>query len=284
MKLKNIKKVLVLAILAAVFPFLAKSQALKVPAASPTQTLKQAFGLGEITVEYSRPSAKGRIVYGDVVPFGKVWRTGANSSTKITFTDDVKIDGKDLKAGTYAIYTIPNKEIWDIMFYKDLTLGGNVADYKAENEVLRIQAKPILLGNKVETFTMNIANITAKTASLELDWENTKISIPVSVEIESRIMKAIETNVIKDSRPYYQAASYYYENNKDLKLAFEWVNKALETYPKAYWIMLLKAKIQLKLNDKKGAIASANQVILLATEDKDDNYIKQGEKIINEAK
>jgi hypothetical protein len=260
------------------------AQQLKVPAASPTQTVKQAFGISEITIEYSRPGVKGRVVFGEVVPFGKIWRTGANSTTKITFGDDVKIEGVDVKAGTYGFYTIPNADSWEIMLYKDLTLGGNVANYKTENEVLKVKVKPSTLANKVETFTMGLADITSTTANIELTWENTRVAISVITEIDSKIMKTIESTIVQDTRPFYQAASYYYENNKDLKQALEWTEKAIVANPKAYWVVLLKAKIQLKLNDKKGAIATANQVIVIATADKDDSFVKQAEKLIASAK
>jgi hypothetical protein len=260
------------------------AQQLKVPAASPTQTVKQAFGISEITIEYSRPGVKGRVVFGEVVPFGKIWRTGANSTTKITFGDDVKIEGVDVKAGTYGFYTIPNADSWEIMLYKDLTLGGNVANYKTENEVIRVKVKPTTLANKVETFTMGLADITSTTANIELTWENTRVAISVVTEIDSKIMKTIESTIVQDTRPFYQAANYYYENNKDLKQALEWTEKAIVANPKAYWVVLLKAKIQLKLNDKKGAIATANQVIIMATADKDDSFIKQAEKLIASAK
>ena len=260
------------------------AQQLKVPAASPTQTVKQAFGISEITIEYSRPGVKGRVVFGEVVPFGKIWRTGANSTTKITFGDDVKIEGVDVKAGTDGFYTIPNADSWEIMLYKDLTLGGNVANYKTENEVIRVKVKPTTLANKVETFTMGLADITSTTANIELTWENTRVAISVVTEIDSKIMKTIESTIVQDTRPFYQAANYYYENNKDLKQALEWTEKAIVANPKAYWVVLLKAKIQLKLNDKKGAIATANQVIIMATADKDDSFIKQAEKLIASAK
>jgi hypothetical protein len=260
------------------------AQQLKVPAASPSQTVKQAFGISEITIEYSRPSVKGRVIFGDVVPFGKIWRTGANSTTKITFGDDVKIEGVDVKAGTYGFYTIPNADSWEIMLYKDLTLGGNVANYKIENEVIRVKAKPITLANKVETFTMGLADITSTTTNIELTWENTRVTVSVVTEIDSKIMKTIESTIVQDTRPFYQAASYYYENNKDLKQALEWTEKAINANPKAYWVVLLKAKIQLKLNDKKGAITTANLVIYMATIEKDDSFIKQAEKLIVSAK
>ena len=135
------------------------AQQLKVPAPSPLQTIKQAFALSDISIEYSRPSVKGRVIFGDVVPFGKIWRTGANASTQITFGEDVRIEGTSIAAGTYALYTIPNKDAWEIMLYKDLKLSGNVADYKKENEVLRFSAKSTYQANKTETFTITVADI-----------------------------------------------------------------------------------------------------------------------------
>jgi len=260
------------------------SAQLKTPAPSPLQTVKQAFALSDITIEYSRPSAKGRVVYGDVVPLGKVWRTGANSATKITFGEDVKVEGTDLKAGTYALYSVPNKDNWDLMFYKDLTLGGDVANYKKENEVLKITVKSSALTEKVETFAINVADITANTASIELVWEKTRVAFKVTTEIDSKIMKTIENTIIKDNRPYFQAANYYYENDKDLKLATEWVDKAITNNPKAYWVVLLKAKIQYKAKDLKGAAATAEQAKALAAADQDDTYVKHAEKIIADCK
>jgi len=276
-KLKSI--VVILSFLA-----LTANAQLKTPAPSPLQTLKQNFALSEIGIEYSRPSAKGRIVFGDVVPFGKIWRTGANSSTKITFGEDVKVEGQNVLAGTYALYSVPNKDNWELMLYKDLTLGGNTGDYKKENELIRFNVKPSTLTEKVETFEINVTNITSNIANVELRWENTRIAFSVVADIDSKIMKNIEKNVINDPKPYYQAASYYYENNKDLKLALEWADKAVAQNPKAYWVLLLKAKIQAKSNDKKGAATTAAQVVTLAKEDQDDAYVKLAEQIIAESK
>lgn len=257
---------------------------LKVPAPSPLQTVKQAFALSDITIEYSRPSAKGRVIYGDLVPFGSIWRTGANASTKITFGEDVKVQGNAIAAGTYAMYTIPNKDTWEILFYKDLKLGGDVANYKPENELLRFTVPASKLNDKVETFSIGFAAITPSTCSIELTWENTRVAIAVLADIDSKIMKNIETNVINDNRPYYQAANYYYETNRDLIMAATWADKAIAANPKAYWIVLLKAKIQTKQKDSKGAIATAEQVIALAKDDKNDDYVKQAEKLIAENK
>lgn len=257
---------------------------LKVPAPSPSGTVKQAVGLSDITIDYSRPSAKGRVIFGNVVPFGKVWRTGANAATKITFGEDVKVEGNAVPAGTYALYTTPNKDSWEVMLYKDLTLGGNVADYKKENELVRFTVKTKPLNDKVETFTIDVADITSNSANIELNWEKTRVSFAVVSDIDAKIMKSIETNVVNDNRPYFQAASYYYDNNKDLAKAAEWVDKAIAANPKAFWIVLLKAKIQAKQNDKKGTVASAEKVITLATEAKNDDYVAMAKKLIAENK
>ena len=258
---------------------------LKVPAPSPLQTVKQAFALSDITVEYSRPSARGRVVFGDVVPFGKVWRTGANNATKITFGEDVKVEGMDVKAGTYAIYTIPNKDSWEIMLYKDLTLGGNVEEYKKENELIRFVVKPVTMsGDKVETFSIDFSEMNANNTKIELVWEKIRVPFKVVADIDSKIMKTIDNTIVKDTRPYFQAASYYYDNDKDLKQAAEWADKAIANNPKGYWIYMLKAKIQAKQKDSKGAIATAEQVIKIATEEKDDAYVSQAKKLIAEQK
>ena len=259
-------------------------QALKVPAPSPVQTIKQAFALSDISLEYSRPSVKGRVIFGDLVPFGKIWRTGANGATKITFGEDVKIDGVALTAGTYAIYSIPNKDSWELMFYKDLSLGGNVAEYKKENEVAKLVLKTKTIADKIECFTMDISDITSSSAMINLTWEKTRVGFTVVADIDTRIMKAIDANVVQDNRPYFQAASYYYESNKDLIKAAEWADKAFAANPNAYWILMLKAKIQAKQKDKKAAIVTAEQVITIATEGKKDEYVKQAKDLIAEMK
>ncbi len=272
------------AIVFSVSTLVVQAQTLKTPAPSTSQTVKQAFGLGDITLDYSRPSAKGRVIFGDVVPFGKMWRTGANAATKITFSDDVTVEGKAVKAGTYAIYTIPNKDSWEVILYSDLTMGGNTSNYKAENEVIRVVVKPTALTKSVETFTINLSDVTATSTTLEFIWEKTSVPVKITTEIDAKVMKSIETTMAVDARPYFQAATYYYENNKDLNQALIWVNKAVEQNPKAFWVTMLKARIELKLNDKKAAIATAEKTVALATEAKNDDYIKMANDLIAEAK
>ncbi len=282
MKLHSLKATLVLML--ALFSMVSFGQALKVPAPSPQQTIKQAFALSEISITYCRPSAKGRVVFGDVVQYGQIWRTGANGATTITFGEDVTVEGKAIKAGTYAIYSIPNKESWDIMLYSDLELGGNVGEYNKEKEVARFAVKARPLAESVETFTINVADQSSNTANIEMSWEKTRVSFRVEADIDSKIMKNIESAVIKDNKPYYQAASYYYENNKDLNLALEWINKAVANNPNAYWVHMLKAKIQFKAKDTKGAKETALKVVELAKADGDDAYVRMAEKLIAEIK
>lgn len=264
--------------------FTVSAQGLKVPAPSPSQTIKQSFGLGDISVDYSRPAVKGRVIFGDLVPYGKIWRTGANASTKLTFSDDITFGDVPVKAGTYALYTIPGKTSWTVMLYSDLTLGGNTADYNKEKEVARISVPAKFTEAKTESFTINIAKVKPTTATIELLWENTRVPIKIATEIDGKVMKNIDAALANDTRPYFQAASYYFDNDKDLSKAKMWVEKAAEQNPKAFWVRLLKAKIELKMGDKKAAIATANEVITLATEAKNDDYVKMAKELIAKAK
>ncbi len=257
---------------------------LKIPAASPAQTTKQSFALGDITLEYSRPAIKGRTVFGDLVPYDKIWRTGANSTSKITFSIDVKLEGKDVKAGTYGLFTIPGKNSWEVMLSKDLNLGANVGNYKLENEVVRVQVKPTKLAKKVENFTLNIADILSSSATLEIMWDKTRVPVAITADIDQTITKNIDASMASEKPAYFEAASYYYETNRDLKQALGWATKATELNPKAFWIMLLKARIELKLKENATAIASAEKTVALATEAKNADYVKMATDLIASAK
>lgn len=266
------------------FTSLVATAQLKTPAPSPLQTLKQDFALSSVTLDYSRPSAKDRTIFGGLVPYNKVWRTGANAATQITFGEDVTFGGKAVKAGKYALYTIPKEGKWDVMLYSDLTLGGNVSKYDESKEVVRVAAKNSQMTGKIETLTMQFQNVTDNTMDLELRWENTRVLVPIKADIDEKIMKSIENSVLKDNRPYFQAANYYYNNDKDMGQALEWTNKALDQNPNAFWIQALKARIQLKQNDKKGAATTAQKVINLASEAQNDDYVKIGKDLLKKAK
>lgn len=257
---------------------------LKIPSASPRQTTKQGFALGDITLEYSRPAVKGRTVFGDLVPYDKIWRTGANATSKITFSSDVKLEGKEVKAGTYGLFTIPGKTSWDVMLSKDLNLGANVGDYNKENEVVRVQVKPSTLTNRVETFTINLADIMPNSAVLEIMWDKTRVPVAITADIDQTILKNIEASMASDKPAYFEAASYYYDNNRDLKQALGWATKATEQNPKAFWVMMLKARIELKMKEKASAIASAEKTVTLATEAKNADYVKMANDLIASAR
>ena len=283
--MKNLHVLPVVATVLLAFFSVTMAQAqLKVPAASPAQTTKQSFALGDITLEYSRPAMKGRTIFGDLVPYDKIWRTGANATSKITFSADVKVEGKEVKAGTYGLFTIPGKSSWEVMLSKDLNLGANVGAYNKENEVVRVQVKPTSLPNNVENFTINIADITPNSAVLEIMWGKTRVPVAITADIDQTIVKNIEASLASDKPAYFEAASYYYDTNRDLKQALGWATKATEQNPKAFWVMLLKARIELKLQEKANAIASAEKTVALATEAKNADYVKMANDLIASAK
>ncbi|MDI9869073.1 DUF2911 domain-containing protein [Flectobacillus roseus] len=272
------KKIL-LTFVAAAAIMTAQAQGIKTPAPSPTQTIKQDFALSSIEVNYSRPNMKGRTVFGDLAPYGKLWRTGANAATKVTFGEDVTVGGVAVKAGTYVLYTVPNKDEWEVIFNKGLGNWG-IDGYKKEEDVARFKVKPVALPSSVETFTIQLGNVTPATADIQVSWEKTQINIPVVADIDAKISKSIETAMNVDNRPYFQAASYYFEAGKDLKQALAWTNKAIENSPKAFWMVHLKAKILAKMGDKAAAVTAANQSIALAKEAKNDDYVALNEKLI----
>ena len=255
------------------------AQAIKTPAPSTTQTIKQDFALSSIEIVYSRPNMKGRVVFGDLAPMGKLWRTGANAATKVTFGEDVKVGGVSVKAGSYVLYTIPNKDEWEVILNKGLNNWG-VDGYKAEEDVAKFKVKPMTLPMNVETFTMQIANVMPASADIQIMWEKTAVAILVTADIDSKISKSIENAMNVDNRPYFQAASYYFETGKDLTKALTWADKAIESNSKAFWIMHLKAKIQAKLGDKAAATATALKSIQSAKEAKNDDYVALNEKLI----
>ena len=270
------KTVLFLSLLISISAF---SQGIKTPAPSPTQTMKQDFALSSIEITYSRPMVKGRTIFGDVVPFGKIWRTGANGATKVTFGEDVKVGGMAVKAGSYALYSVPDKSEWEIIINKGANNGG-LNGYKAEDDVARFKVKSMTLPMSIESFTVIISDVSASTANIQIMWANTAVTIPVEADIDSKIMKQIDGAMNVDNRPYFAAASYYFDAGKDMNKALDWVNKAIEAQPKAYWIVHLKAKIQAKMGDKVNAKVTALKGIELAKEGKNDDYVALNEKLI----
>lgn len=269
--------------LIALLAFQSVAQTVSIPAASPTQKISQDFGTSKITIEYSRPGVKGRTIFGDLVPNDSVWRTGANASTKIMFGDDVQVEGQNVPAGKYALYTIPGKNQWTIIISKDTTLWGAYG-YKKENDLVRVNVKPVSIPMSIETMTFQVANIKPTSCDIQLLWDKTLVSFHVTEEIDKKIMAQIDEAMKGDKPPYSQAANYYYENGKDLNKAYEWVNKALAARPESYTTMTTKAKIELKMGKNADAVATATKAMELAKKDNEDAFVKQNEQIIADAK
>ncbi|SDH59184.1 DUF2911 domain-containing protein [Chitinophaga filiformis] len=251
----------------------------KTPAPSPGQTIHQEFALSFVEVNYSRPAMKGRTIMGDLVPYGKVWRTGANGATTITFGDDITFGGTAVKAGKYGLLTIPGQSEWTVILTKSLDVTSPAA-YKPENDVVRVKVPSNELPFAVENFMITFDDISSNEANMLLIWDKTIISVPLKADVDSKVMAQLDAAMKGDKKPYFQAASYYYETNRDLKQALTWVEEAIKENPTAFWIATLKARIQAKAGDKKGAKASAEKAIELAKTAKNDDYVAINQKII----
>ncbi len=277
------KKIMTIA-LASLISFTGAYSQVNMPAPSPTQTISQDFGLGKIELTYSRPGIKGREVFGvnsELVPLGKPWRTGANSATKIIFTDNVSFGGKLIDTGTYVIYTIPNKNQWDIVLSKGTAYPGSDG-FKESDDVLHYKA-PVVMGVKrIETFTMQFFNVKNESCELHLMWGNTDVSVPITTNIKERIRAQLEEALQGDKKPYYQAANFYFDYDKNYAKALENVDKATDENPKAYYMFLQKARIQKAMGDKTGAKASAMKTIELAKEAKNADYVNFGNKLLKQ--
>jgi tetratricopeptide (TPR) repeat protein len=255
------------------------AQQLKTPSPSPGQTIKQDFGLSSIELSYSRPGVKGRKIFGDLRPYGVIWRTGANGATTLNFGDDVTIGGTLIKAGKYGLLTIPDRDNWIIIITKQLDVTSPDA-YKKENDVVRVNIKPVTLKEPIETFTMQFANVTPSSCDLNLLWENTAVTLPITADINTKVMAQIDDIMNKDNKPYSNAAMYYMDNGKNLNQALLWFNKALEQNPKSFFILYNKAKCLAKLGKKEEAKATALKSIDEAKAEKNDDYVALNEKLI----
>jgi len=255
------------------------AQELKTPAPSSTQTVKQDFGLGNVEVSYSRPNVKGRKIFGDLVPYGKVWRTGANGATVITFSDDVNIGGTAVKAGKYGLLTIPDAAEWTVIITKQTDVT-NPNNYKQDQDVVRVKVKPEQLSSPVETFFINFQGVKSNAMEVVMGWDKTSIRFPVTTDIDTKITGQIKSLMSNDNRPYYGAAMYYMENGKDLNQALAWFDKAAELDPDAYYVQYQRANCLAKLGKKAEAIAAANKSIELAKKAKNDDYVTLNEKLL----
>lgn len=275
------KKIFLLAAFSGLF-FAGMAQ-LKTPAPSPAQTIKQEFGLSSVELSYSRPAVKGRTIWGDLVPYGKVWRTGANAATTITFGDDVTIGGQKVPAGKYGLLTIPEAYQWTIIITKQLDVTSPAA-YKQDQDVARFKASVTDLDFSLESFTILFENITANSMTMMIGWDRKLVAIPITTEVDAKINAQIESLKGKEDFPYYAAAAYYLEKGKDLNTALTWFDKAAQQNPEAFWVFYQKAKCEAKLGKKKEAVETASKSIALATAAKNDDYVTLNKKLIDSLK
>jgi len=256
------------------------------PQASQRAVVKQRVGLTDIEIDYSRPNKNNREIFGGLVPFGKLWRTGANAPTKIRFSDAVKLGDKEIAAGEYALFTIPNATEWTIILSNDAKLQS-ASDYKQENDAARITAKPITLPAAVETFTIALEDVKGASATLDLNWDKTRVSVPLTTDDVEQVSRQLEA-AAKGTTPLdpgvaYQAASFYYENDKDMDQAAKWIDQALAKNPDAYFMHFKRAQIQAKLGNKKEATGAAQKTIEILRADKepDESAIRNAQQIID---
>jgi hypothetical protein len=262
------------------------AQQIQMPQASPSAKIAQQVGLSNVTVDYSRPSTKGRKIFGELVPFGEIWRTGANGATLLTFSTDVIISGTNVPAGQYALYAIPNKSEWTMILSKNTTLWGPIG-YNESDDLLRFNVTPNKLSRNYETMEITFADMTDTGANLSIKWETTRVDFRIETEVYEIVMAQIQELVIdtQTENPglLYAAANYYYTNKKDMSQAYAWISKSVES-DKKYWTVHLKAKIEATLGLKTEATASAKESMALAKEAGNPDYIALNERLIKSLK
>ena len=264
----------------------AEEKKIEFPAASQHAVVKQRVGLTDVEIDYSRPNKNNREIFGGLVPYGKLWRTGANAVTKIKFSKAVSLGGKEIPAGEYAVFTIPTADEWTIIISKDAKVQS-AADYKQENDAARITAKPEPIPDTFETFTIGLRDVKGASATLNFVWDKTRVPVKLTTGDVEQLSKELDAVVSAgtplDPRTAYQAAAFYYDNNKDMNQAAKWVDQALAKNPDAYFMHYKKAQIQAKLGNKKEAVASAQRAIDILKKDKapDESAIRNAQQIID---
>lgn len=253
------------------------------PQPSPSSKVKQKVGLTDVTLEYSRPNMRGRTIFGDLVPYGKVWRTGANANTKITFSTDVTVGGKTLKKGSYAIYTIPNATSWEVIFYSDANNWGNPAKWDDSKVAAKVKADIIPMPMNIETFTLTFDDLSNNGAVLGILWEKAYVGVPFEVPTDKAVMASIKKTMNGPSaNDFYAAALYYKESGKDINQAAKWIKKTIEMNKKdpKFWQYRQLSLILEKAGDKKGAVAAAKTSLDLATKAGNADYIKMNKDFL----
>ena len=261
----------------------ANAQNLKIPQPSTLQSIQQDFGLGQVTVTYSRPNVKGRKIFGETEPYGIVWRTGANAATKIKLTDTILMEKHQVLPGEYALFTIPGAKEWTVILNQTAQQWGAYS-YDSTKDVLRFKVKPGKLDKKLETFTIQFGDANVDHCDLQLLWETTVVSLHLETDVDAHVMANIDELMKGEKKPYYFAAIYYYNHDKDMNKALSWINEADKNSPDADNIKYWKARIQLKMGDKAGAVATANEGLKLAQAEASAEYIRLNKEVLAEAR
>lgn len=257
---------------------------IKTPSPSPKSTLTQMVGLTEVEINYSRPSAKGRVIFGDLVPFGKLWRTGANENSTVSFSEDVIINGKTLAKGKYALFTIPKPDTWEVIFYSATDNWGTPENWDETKVTLRANANSEILERNVESLTIGINNLDPNFGFLELSWEKTLVALKFEVPTQKAALANIEKALAGPTAgDYFSSAQYLFQSNVDVAKSLLYVNKALDMkQEKPFWYLRLKSLIQAKTGDKKGAIETAKLSLSAAELAKNQDYVKMNKDSIEE--
>jgi hypothetical protein len=273
-------------LVAAGFLTMATAQ-IKTPAPSPSAKITQTVGLTDVTVEYSRPSVKGRTIFGGLVPYGEMWRTGANKNTMVTFSAPVTIAGKDLKAGSYAIFTIPGKTEWEIIFYTDTENWGTPEKWDAAKEAVRFKAKPEAVDFNIESFMVDLGNLSNDGFDMSIGWEKTWVSFPIKLKTDEVVSASIKKVMAGPSADdYYSAGRYYFESGKDLKQAYDWIHKSneMDGADKKFWKLRQESLVLAAMGKHKEAIATAEQSKALAVTAGNKDYERMNTESIAEWK
>ncbi|NND16865.1 MAG: DUF2911 domain-containing protein, partial [Eudoraea sp.] len=245
--------------------------------------IEQKVGLTDVTVEYSRPSMKGRTIFGELVPYDNLWRTGANARTKITFSDDIKFGGTDVKAGSYGLLTVPGMSSWDVILYEEANGGGTPAEWDDNKVAAKVSAEVRALPWDVESFTIVIGGLSNTGANIGFFWEKSSVSVPFEVPTDALASKSIEAVMAGPSgNEYFSAASYYFESGKDLDKAKGWIDKAVEMNENAFWMMRVQSLIYAKMGDTKGAIEAAKRSLAVAKAAGNDDYVRMNSASLKE--
>jgi hypothetical protein len=276
------KRFTYLTVLLTLSAIMALAQDPTIPQPSPKQTITEEFGLGKITLTYCRPGVKGRKIFGLTEPYGLVWRTGANNATTIQFTDEVTIEGEKVLAGEYGLFSIPGEREWTFILNKTPKQWGAYS-YKESEDLVRFKVPVAKAPAFNETLTLNFTEATNSACTLQLDWENTEVKLHLSTDADSQVMANIDKLMQGQKKPYYFASIYYYNHDKDIKKALEWISLRDKEQPNSFNVKYWKARIQLRSGDKAGAIVTAGDGLKLARDENSPEYIRLNQEVITQA-